>query len=150
MVNNFELPILISVRPSKWLKFWLCSIHMLAIPVVFMTDLVWYVEIVLVIAVCISLIVVTRNYIYRQGPNSIVSIMLSETDEWWLTTESDETFKAGLLPAALVHPLLVALQFRARDRNYNVILTPDAVDKDMLRRLRVRLRFQRQHSVHRF
>jgi hypothetical protein len=46
------------------------------------------------------------------------------------------------MPVAFVHPLLTVLSFQGAEGRYTVILTPDVVEVDMFRRLRVRLRFQ--------
>ena len=143
MTNHFELPVLISVKASKWLKFWLYIIHFLAIPVIVMTDLGWLVKVLLTVAIGGSLYVVNCNYIKLQGRGSIVRIMLNEADEWWLTTARGDTIHATLLPAAFVHPALITLPFQAQGRKYTVVLTPDIVNTDMLRRLRVRLKFLR-------
>jgi hypothetical protein len=141
MTNNFELPIVITVRPSKWLNLWLYITHIFAIPVVFMADLVVPVQVLLIVTICLSLFFSIGKYIYFREANSIVRIILNGADEWWLTTVRGDTISATLLPAALVHPLLVILPFQTRDGTYTVILTPDVTDPDMLRRLRVRLRF---------
>ena len=143
MTNHFELPVLISVKASKWLKFWLYIIHFLVFPVIVMTELVWLAKALLIITIGGNLYFVNRNYIRLQGRNSIVRIMLNDADEWWLTTAGGDAIHATLLPAAFVHPLLIALPFQAQGRKYTVILTPDVVNTDMLRRLRVRLRFLR-------
>lgn len=145
MTNHFELPVLISVKASKWLKFWLYIIHLLVIPVILITCLAWPVIILLTTTVAISLYFVNCNYIRLQGKNSVVRIMLNDADEWWLATAHGDSINATLLPAAFVHPLLISLPFQAQGRKFTVILTPDIVNSDTLRRLRVRLRFSR-HS----
>ena len=141
MTNHFALPVLITIKASKWLKFWLYNVHLLAIPVVLMTGMVWQVKAALAVAISISLYFVNRNDIKLQGRNSIVRIMLNDADEWWLTTARGDTMYATLLPAAFVHPALVSLVFQAHGRKYTVILTPDVIHTAMLRRLRVRLRY---------
>lgn len=143
MTNHFELPVLISVKASKWLKFWLYIIHFLAIPVIVMTALAWPAKALLAITIGGSLYFVKRNYIQLQGRNSIVRVVLDDADEWWLSTARGDTIHATLLPAAFVHPLLITLPFQSHGRKYTVILTPDIVNANMLRRLRVRLRYPR-------
>lgn len=143
MTNHFELPVLITVKTSKWLKFWLYIIHLLVIPVILITGLGWPVKALLTIIVGISLCFVDRNYIQLPGRSSVVRIMLNDADEWWLSTAQGDTINAALLPPAFVHPLLISLLFQAQGRKFTVILTPDVVNADTLRRLRVRLRFPR-------
>ena len=67
-------------------------------------------------------------------------LILNSSDEWTLVDErGDRPIK--LLPGAFVHPRLLVLRFSDDDRKYSIILTPTMLDRDILRRLRVRLRF---------
>lgn len=146
MTNQFELPVFITVKTSRWLKIWLYLVHLPAIPVIVMSNLIWPARSILIFAVSLSLYFSIRNYVLLRGRNSIVRIMLNDADEWRLSTGQGDTINATLLPAAMVHPLLVILPFRSQGGKYTVILTPDVINSDLLRRLRVRLKFPRSRE----
>ena len=141
MANHFELPVFIIVKASRWLKIWLYIIHLLAVLVILMTGLTWPVKYLLIFICCTGLFYVIRNYILLTGKNSIIRLLLNHVDEWWLTTAQGDTVNATLLPGALVHPMLVILPFRSQSGKHTVILSPDVINNDMLRRLRVRLKY---------
>lgn len=141
MQNQFELPVVIYVRPSPWLAFWIYLIHLGAIPAFIFSGLQPVIQALLICLVLYSLYLTRRRYLILECPTSVYQIMLNEIDEWWLTTEKG-TVKAELLPVALVHPLLTILCFQSNSGKYPVILTPDAAQDDDLRRLRVRLKFR--------
>lgn len=141
MANHFKLPVFIIVKASRWLKIWLYIIHLIAVPVILITSLAWPVKYMLIFICCISLFYSLRNYIQLTGKNSIVRLILNDADEWWLTTAQGDTLDATLLPGALVHPMLVILPFRSQNGKHTVILSPDVINNDMLRRLRVRLKY---------
>jgi toxin CptA len=60
---------------------------------------------------------------------------------WTLTLASGRALDARLLPSSYVSPSLVVLSFRCgRLRYCSLVLLPDNLQPDLLRRLRVRLR----------
>ena len=67
-------------------------------------------------------------------------------EEWLLIRKNGRVVEAYLRQGALVHPMLIVLPFRYGLYFTAVILTPDKVNADTLRRLRVRLRFKRNST----
>jgi len=62
-------------------------------------------------------------------------------DGWELTLGTGRRVSAGLAPSTFVGTWLVVLNFRCPSwRRCSLVLTPDALDPDLLRRLRARLR----------
>jgi hypothetical protein len=62
---------------------------------------------------------------------------------WILTLVSGEQVEARLQPSSFVSPILILLNFRCRRwRSCSLVLPPDCLDPDLLRRLRARLRLE--------
>lgn len=144
MSNHFELPIRIDIKPSFWLACGLTVAHLGACVILFAVELALAIKLMLALAILISLLHTLRTYVLQKNPHSPVQLLLDVMEEWHLTTANGETCEVTLRSGALVHPLLVVLPFRNGVRFPVVILTPDVVDAGMFRRLRVRLRYQRQ------
>lgn len=85
-------------------------------------------------------------YIIKTNPASPTQLVLNQAGEWWLSIGSGDTFPVILKPVTFVHPLLVVLIFKGETGSYRVILTPDTIDPDTFRRLRVRLRFRNSNE----
>ena len=143
MHNQFELPVSITIHPSVWLKLWIYLLHIGSIPAVLFSGVPLYIVVVIIPAILVSLIMVRHEFLSLKSSSSITRIFHNELDEWWLTAANEHTFKAILMPAALVHPLLTVLCFKSGKEKYPVILAPDSAPSDALRLLRVRLRFQK-------
>lgn len=143
MASKFELPIRIDIKPSKWLIAGIVIAHLGAIIITLLVHLALWVKAVMVIMVCTSLVHCLRVYLWQNTPSSPVALLLNNMDEWLLTFAQGETVEVVLRPGAFVHPLLIVLSFKYKMFFPSVILTPDVVDQDVLRRLRVRLRLKR-------
>lgn len=142
MTNQFALPILIFIEPSPWLAGGIIAVHLGAALALVAADLHGLIQCMLMLMVMVSLAHALLTQILQKHPDAPVQLLLTAGAEWWLTCVSGQTFAVQLMPAACVHPLLTVLSFQGEERRYTVILTPDVVDADMFRRLRVRLRFQ--------
>ena len=143
MSNHFELPLRIDIKPSFWLASGLTGGHLGACLVLFGVKLPLAIKLLIAMAILASLLHTVRTYILQKNPHSPVQLLLDVMDEWHLTTANGETCEVTLRTGALVHPLLVVLPFRHGMRFPVVILASDVIDADMLRRLRVRLRYKR-------
>lgn len=141
MTNQFELPILIFIKPSPWLTGIIIVIHLGAAVALCAADLHGLLKCAVIFLIMASLAHALGTCIMQLHPDTPVQLLLTVGEEWWLTCVRGETIQVQLLPAAYVHPWLTVLSFRGEGRRYSVILTPDVVDADMFRRLRVRLRF---------
>jgi hypothetical protein len=139
MAGAFELPI--AIRPSRWLAVVLYITHIGAILILLVTGLPLVVRSLLIGAVIINLWVTTRSILLQKSLRSPVQLLLNAAGEWYLTMSNGDVHEVALRPGAFVHPWLVVLPFRRGSRRPVVILTPDVVDKDLFRRLRVRLKF---------
>jgi len=142
MTNQFALPVLILIKPSTWLTSGIVVVHLGASLALCIADLPWLTKFMVMLIVTASLIHALLTHVLQNHPDAPVQLLLTTDAEWWLTCVNGQTFAVQLMPGAFVHPLLTVMIFQEEKRRYTVILTPDVVEADMFRRLRVRLRFQ--------
>lgn len=142
----FELPIRITIYPSRWLSIALVFSHGGALLILIIVSLTLWIKLLFILAVALSFFYSFLKHIWQKSSSSIIELMLNEHDEWLLTRRDGQVLEPCLRSGAYVHPLLIVLPFRQGRKFPTVILTPDTVDKDTLRRLRVRLRFQRNNN----
>jgi toxin CptA len=111
-------------------------LYFLALPVV----LRWFIAVGLVA----NLIVVLRKQSGRPGPGNVRALLWQAEGDWMLDIVGVGWQSAQLLPSTYAHPWLVVLNFRLEEerRSRSVVLLPDAIDGDNLRRLRVRLQVE--------
>jgi hypothetical protein len=147
VTSQFGLPIFILSKPSPWLAGCVIVIHLGAMIALFFADVHWLARYVVVLMITASLTHTLLTWILQKRPETPVRLLLTPAGEWWLTCVNGQTLAVQLLPAAYVHPLLTVLTFQSGEHRYRVILTPDVVDADMFRRLRVRLRFMHDRET---
>ena len=135
----FELPIFIHYRPSVRVGIFNTLVHIGAIVCVFLADIP---AIAMVFAgTCV--LVNYGIYITRFLSPEDICFKLDKHDQWQLFSDNCEAVNLRLLPGALVHPQIVVLHFKdTAGRTHPCVLTHDNLDKQTLRRLRVRLRWQ--------
>ena len=142
MDGAFELPIHITYRPPGWLAGTLIAGHAGTIICVLVISVPIWLKLVMVVAIIASYLVYWRIYVQCTQLPSPIELILSSEDEWKLV-DATGAREVQLLPESLVHPALLVLRIRDGNRVHPFILTPQTVDRDVLRRLRVRLRFQK-------
>lgn len=146
MPGPLQLPLHITVRPSSRVVLGLYAGHLGAFLTLFLNGLPWPANGLIAVGLFCSLLQARSRFILLRHPQCVVRLVLGGSGEWWLTTAGGDTTAATLVPGAFVHPWLVVLTFRAEAGRYQVILTPEQVDPQTFRRLRVRLRFKLQGS----
>jgi len=146
MPNHFELPLFIPVRPSAWFVAGFYTAHLGAGLALLTSNVPLVIQLLIITGLLASLIHGHSLYIIQKNPASPVQLVLNQAGEWWLSFTCGDTLPVVLKPMAFVHPLLVVLTFKAETGSYRVMLTPDTVDPDTFRRLRVRLRFRNSNE----
>lgn len=72
----------------------------------------------------------------------VTELILGSEDDWQVKMANGEVHKATLYDSLFVHPLLTIMLLRHGRRKEYFIFTPDNIEADLFRRLRVRLRFK--------
>ena len=135
----------IDLRPSRLLSFVLVLVHGLAVHAVWI-GLGGLPGVLASIAVLASL-AATLAQARLRTPWSAVSLELAEDGRASWRDSRGAWHDGALGGSHFVSPLLVVVELKPRDRGAKrVILIADSAPKDDLRRLRVWLRWGRQHS----
>jgi len=135
-----EMPIYIACRPSFNIAIFNALIHLGAIGSLFPADIPSGAVILLISCVLLHLFYYIRQYRIRCETH--VMLKLNKENKWELTGANGEIKDLDLLPGTFVHPCMVILRFKDECRRaYTYVLTTDNIERQTLRRLRVRLRF---------
>jgi hypothetical protein len=119
----------------------LLATHGTALAVAAAIPLDWYWRVGLAVAVLASLINAMAVQVLFLAPSALREATWKSDGAWILTLVSGEQIEARLLPSTIVTSRLVVLNFRrGRWRSRTMVLPPDTLDANLLRRLRVRLR----------
>lgn len=140
--NKFEMPLDLIVNDSKIIRFYFTLILILS----FISILISSLDLSLKIIMCVVLLISSFIFFNKQSVNKITSIKSNKDDKWELEIDRKQNFEAELQGECIVTYFLVWLNFTTvtnfdRKKQFHVLLLPDSADKDLLRKLRVRLRF---------
>ena len=147
--NKFEMPLDLAIKPSKILKTYLVVIFLLAvISILISVSLPLNLRLLLLFV----LLMMTFVIVEKQKSNSISRLRLSHTDEWELDTSTKNNVEVELIGECIVTYFLVWLNFTSIDKEgkskvFHLLLLPDSADNDLLRQLRVRLRFLKSSTT---
>ena len=139
--NKFEMPLDLEVQSSRLFIFYLYCISLFSIVSVFISSLLFSVKLLLVVL----LFVYITYAIKKLKLNKVTKINLSAEDNWTIESNT-QTFEVELQGECIVTRFLVWLNFTTcnsfgRREAFHVLLLPDSAERDLLRQLRVRLRF---------
>lgn len=136
----------LSIRPafSPRLALYLLGVHALAVIVIWQLPLgVWRWAVSL--ASVLSAVDAALTQLWPRLPWAIKRVVWDGEGRWWLYEVSGRKREARLLPGTFVSPAWIVLNLRITFWNRRaLVLLPDAVDGELLRRLRQRLRLQTQ------
>ena len=81
-----------------------------------------------------------------QKTKRVTSLRINGSDEWELEVNNKQHFEVELYGECIVTYFLIWLNFTTSNidgkmKKFHILLLPDSADKDLLRQLRVRLRF---------
>jgi len=134
-------PLRIRPRTSRRLAVFLLTIHFTAMAVVFALPLNGYLRAGLVVSVLVALAYSAGVHLLYLVSSAVREATWGSDGAWILTLVSGEQIEARLLPSTYVTGNLLVLNFhRARWWSRSLVLLPDSLDGNLLRRLRARLR----------
>lgn len=134
-------PLRLKPGPSRRLAVFLVLVYLAVAAVSLALPVGWPVRAGLVLAAAGGLVHGLAAHVLRSLPWSIVEAVWSPDGVWILFLANGREVEARLLPSSFVTSPLVVLNFRrATWRRDSLVLTPDSLDPELLRRLRSRLR----------
>ena len=141
MVKKTVPSLYLSPEYSAILFVFILGSHLAAIGVMFLLPLELWLQLLVLSAIALNLIQGMRNHVLRSNSAAIKSAEWNSEGEWTLFTANGNEVVAQLRSTSYVQPWLIILNFSiSRFRRCSLILSPDAVDPGLLRRLRVRLK----------
>ena len=133
-------PLRLRPMPSRIVRGWLLLIHLLALAGIWSASLGEVARPLLSLVVLASLGGLWRPEATRRG-EAVVEAELDGGGQWSLGLADGQRLAATLEPTSLVHPRLLILHFRSgRLRRHHLLLPGDALDREVARLLRMRLR----------
>lgn len=140
--TKYAQPLRLEPKPSRILIILLTIGHLGAIAVLFPLDLSLVVKLGISAVLMVSLVVALRKQPGRVGEGGVQSLVWKVDGDWVLETIDGESLNVTLHESTYVHPWLVVLNFRQENKRglLSFTLAPDALDKEIFRELRVRLK----------
>ncbi len=136
----FETPMYMAYQPSFNVAIFNAFIHLGAAGSVFLAAIPVSVSVLLTGCVLLHLLHTIRRYLHLVRCQTMLK--LDRENQWQWIGPNDEIRGLDRLPGTFTHPCMVILRFKDEcKRVYTYVLTTDNVDRQTLRRLRVRLRF---------
>lgn len=142
LLNKFEMPLDLVVNDSKILRLYFNIIFFLSFISILISGLSLSVKLIL----CVGLLCLIFLFIKNKSKNKITSLKLNSDEGWGLVIDNKQHYDVTLQGECIVTFFIVWLNFTTTSRSnknkrFHILLLPDSAEKDLLRRLRVRLRF---------
>ena len=145
-MDSYENPFLVTLRLPIRGSSIIESVHILAntfcIFVPWLTGLNINFKIMLTILPVLNLCYLYYKFRFTQITGRATELILSPEDDWQVNTVNGVVYEATIGDSLFVHPLLTIMSLRYGRHKEYFIFTPENIDADMFRRLRVRLRFK--------
>ncbi len=134
-------PLRIRPRPSRSLAAFVALAYGATLSLVFVIPLGWYWRALLAVVVLSGLSYAFLAQVLYLVPRAVREAAWASDGTWTLTLVSGKRIEARLLPSTYVTERLLVLNFRCGSWQHRaLVLLPDALEGELLRRLRVRLR----------
>ncbi len=141
MVKETVPSLRLTPKRSTLLLSFILIAHLSASAVLLFLPLEFWWQLTILLLITVSLVQAARIHLFRSNAVAINSAEWNSEGEWMLHTANGNELAAQLQVSSYVQPWLIVLNFSiSRFQRRSLILLPDAVDPDLLRRLRVRLK----------
>lgn len=146
--NKFEMPLGLVIKKSKLFSLYIFFVFIFSLLSVFISSLLLSEKIMLLTV----LLTVSVFYFKKIHLNKITALKLNGDNEWEVKINNKQEFNVELYGECIVTYFLMWLNFSVKDNDgihqkFNILLLPDSADKDLLRKLRVRLRFLKSKTA---
>jgi len=132
--------LLIPIGRSLQLALFILLVHALPLFACWVLPVPLYYKLLCVLVSVASGIHSWHHLISQQPGDAVDLLILDEAGDWYLRDRAGRLRQAQLLASSFVSPALIILSFSLREGGQRrLVMLPDSVDPDLLRRLRVRL-----------
>ena len=144
--SGFDLPIRFTYRPPVWLLPLMVFCYCGGSICVIYTSLPAIIKSTLLVVASIKFASWFRKDLQNRKITTV--IILNKKDQWYVIHPELHPERPRLVSASILLPDLIFLRLENPDkRHYDLILTGACLDKETLRRLRVRLKFPRTEDT---
>ncbi len=140
--NPFLATLRLPVKNSSILLMVVIAVHFMCLILPWLTGLALYIKSILTSVVLVSLCYYLYQYRFYDAKKRVIELILGEEDNWQVKMNNGAVHQAKLGHSRFVHPLLTIISLMYENSREYFIFTPEILDADLFRRLRVRLRFQ--------
>ena len=142
--NKFEMPLDLAVKNSKILYAYLIVIFLFALISILISSLSLNLQLLMIVFLSAMTAVIFK----MQKSKEVTSLSLNSNDEWKIEI-NNQCFDVELHGECIVTYFLIWLNFTTSNsfgwkKKFHLLLLPDSADKNLLRQLRVRLRFLKE------
>lgn len=134
----------LKLHPSRTLTVLLFVAHLVSLLVVWLLPVMTTIQIGGSLLILTSLVVHLRRDCQLVAHNSIIGLRLDQKCNFSYQTRNGTWLEAKLLGSSMVTPWLIVLNFTQKKSRLvrHTIILPDSADTEMLRQLRVLLRWK--------
>ncbi len=144
--NSFLATLRLPVSASRRIINSVIFVHGVALFVPWLTGLDFIFKLLLTAVPALGLYgLYYKNRLFLVADRALTLILDSE-DDWQILLANGRVHQAVLGRSLFVHPLLTIILLSYAEQRQCFLFTPDNIDADLFRRLRVRLRFKYARS----
>ena len=145
--GKYATPLHLDIAASRLMGGWVILVHAMPILLLPVLHAGSWLNLVIVAAVVCSLVRSWRLQVSRHHPDAVCSMVWGEEKDCLLGLHSGEQEEVNMRAQAFILPWLVILHFNSRRRHMrHLVLLPDMLDREMFRKLRVRLKVEINRS----
>jgi len=140
--NPFLMTLRLPVKKPPILLIVGTTVHFVCLFLPWFTGLAIYINMMLTFIVIVSFCFYLVKYRFHGTKKRIKELILSSEDKWQIKMSDGAVHYAHLGNDLFVHPWLTIFSLADENNREYFIFTPEILDPDQFRRLRVRLRFR--------
>jgi hypothetical protein len=140
--NPFLATLRLPLTESRIITTGVISAHFFSLFVPWLIGLSLIFKIMLTVCPVLSLCHLFYKYRFPLAKERAAELILGSEDDWQIKMDNGLIHQAILGDSLFVHPLLTIILLKYDRHKKYFIFTPENIDADQFRRLRVRLRFK--------
>ena len=147
MENPFLHTLRLPVITPPSIKVLVFVVHMVSFFLTWITGLDLWLKLLVTCLTALSLVYYLNSNLYRIDKQKVSELILGSDDRWTVKMKNGHAYPASLGPTQFVHPYLTIVSLICDEKTRFYIFTTEILNKDLFRRLRVRLRYKLNHEA---